>query len=59
MSPEKYAVMDRIAAELEGLRHVADAMGEPFLAYLIEMARVEARRMAKKPNSCPGSQIVS
>jgi hypothetical protein len=45
MSPDdQRTTVAEIAAMLEQLRNRADAAGQPFLAYMIEMARLEAER---------------
>lgn len=42
MDRDKRLELQRIAAELDALRDAAVALGEPFLGYMIDMARIEA-----------------
>jgi hypothetical protein len=51
MSPQERNIIQEIAAKLERLRDKADAEGQHFLAYLIEMTRVEAVRPGGQRNS--------
>lgn len=43
MSPQERKIIQEIAAKLERLRDEANAVDQPFLAYLIEMARLRRR----------------
>jgi hypothetical protein len=47
--PASETRLEQIAAELERLSREAAEMGEPMLAYLIDMAAAEARAAAAAP----------
>lgn len=56
MNDDERMELLRIAAELFGLHEAAKAVGEPFVAYLIDMARIEAERLSQpREASCAGA----
>jgi hypothetical protein len=56
MNDDQRMELLRIAAELCGLHEAARAAGEPFVAYLIDMARIEAERLSLPQDaSCAGA----